>query len=817
MKGLPTTVPSGPLLFLLVGLAYLALAQYVIALNDPVYLGAGFWPAAGLTLGILLLLPTRRWPWVIAAIAVAEFGGDLAQGYPLAATLWWTAGNCVGPLVGATLIRRFGDPRGSLVPVRNLMAFLICGVLVAPLIGASVGTIGSVTSIGHPFWQVWPKYVIGDGLGVLVIAPVLLSWREPRVGRSPIESVLLTIGLTAVSVLAFRNWPDEWDVILPYLIVPFLTWAALRFGVRGAAWAVLLTANVANIATAIGYGPFAIAGEPTGYAITLLQIFLVITAATALILAALVDDLTDRRKAEAALRDSEAQLRRQAELLDKARDAIVVLDMDCRVRFWNQGAERLYGWSREDVLDRPVGRLCDVEAAEFRAAMACVLEHDEWIGPLTQQRKDGSSLTVEGHWTLVRDDDRRPNAILAINTDITQRLALEEQLRQAQRLEAVSQLSGGVAHDFNNLLMVIIGNAELLGEELHDDPRLHPLAESIGIAANRGADLVRRMLAFARRQALEPQVVDVDQRIDGMEDLLQRTLTENIAIERVREPQPWRALVDPVQLESALLNLALNARDAMPDGGRLRIETANVRFDEHHPDHHPEIMPGPYIMIAVSDTGGGIAPEHLDHVFEPFFSTKKVGKGSGLGLSMVYGFIKQSGGHVTIDSTPGRCTTVRLYLPQATTEQASPLAEPGRGPLGEGQEKILLVEDDDLVRSHVSAQLTSLGYRVVAARNGPEGLALLGRNSDVDLLFTDVIMPGGLNGPELAEAARELRPDLPVLFTSGYTEDALADHGRLGSRFHLLQKPYRRQELAAALRQVLDDGSTAALAGDRET
>jgi len=299
----PHTWPLGPVAFLLVCIGYLALAQVTIFLNDPVMAGASFWPAAGLTMGALLLLPTRCWGWVIAAIAVAEFGGDMAHGYPLVASLWWTLGNCVEPLLGAALIRRYTNHAGALVPVNNLLGFLLFGVVIAPVVGASIGTMGSVLSVGNPFWQVWPKYVIGDALGVLVVAPLLLTWREPRIRRWPLETALLSGSLLLVTLLAFRNWPGEMlDIILPYLVVPVLSWAALRYGVRGVALAVVVMANGANIATALGYGPFSMASEYTGHAVTLLQIFLAITTSTALLLAALVNDLRNRIRIETLLK-----------------------------------------------------------------------------------------------------------------------------------------------------------------------------------------------------------------------------------------------------------------------------------------------------------------------------------------------------------------------------------------------------------------------------------------------------------------------------------------------------------------------------------
>lgn len=285
-----------------VAVAYLLLAQFVLWLNDPVFLGAGFWPAGGMTIAVLLLLPTSRWRWVIAGVVAAELGGDLVLGYPLAAALWWTAGNCVGPLIGASLIRRFSDPGGALVPLRSLLAFLLFGVVVGPVVGASLGSIGSIAVIGNPVWQVWPKYVLGDALGVLVVAPALLTWRAGPRRRSMLEHAAFLAVLLTSAPLVFRNWDEAWDVTLPYLIIPVLTWAALRFGARGAAWSVLWVTVVANAATAVGYGPFARVGAPTGHAVTTLQLYLIIAAVTALILAALVNDLSDRLQVGESLR-----------------------------------------------------------------------------------------------------------------------------------------------------------------------------------------------------------------------------------------------------------------------------------------------------------------------------------------------------------------------------------------------------------------------------------------------------------------------------------------------------------------------------------
>jgi PAS domain S-box-containing protein len=383
------------------------------------------------------------------------------------------------------------------------------------------------------------------------------------------------------------------------------------------------------------------------------------------------------------------------------------------------------------------------------------------------------------------------------------RMQAEAQLRAAQRMEAIGQLTGGVAHDFNNLLTVILGNAEMLVESLSDDAQLRLLAEMTQTAAQRGAELTQRLLAFARRQPLDPAAVDVNGLLGSMDALLRRTLGDEVEVELVRGGGLWRALVDAPQLENALLNLCLNARDAMPDGGRLTIETANAALDDAYAREAEEVEPGQYVMIAVSDTGVGMTEEVRARAFDPFFTTKAVGRGSGLGLSMVFGFVKQSRGHVRLYSEPGQGTTVRLYLPRAAAEPPAVASAVPEG-LPRGAEAVLLVEDDTQVREHAARLLESLGYRVLAAPDGPSALALLREGKAVDLLFTDVVMPGGMNGRELADAARALRPGLPVLFTSGYTENAIVHHGRLDRGVLLLAKPYRRGELAAKLRQALD-------------
>ena len=384
--------------------------------------------------------------------------------------------------------------------------------------------------------------------------------------------------------------------------------------------------------------------------------------------------------------------------------------------------------------------------------------------------------------------------------------ATESQVRQAQKMEAVGQLTGGVAHDFNNILTVITGTIEILGDAVKDRPHLAQITSLISAAAARGADLTQHLLAFARRQPLQPRNTDVNALIIDAARLLRPTLGEQIEIESMLAHDSAPALIDPSQLSTAILNLALNARDAMPDGGKLTLETRNVVLDENYASMNSDVKSGNYVMIAVSDTGQGIPANLIEKVFEPFFTTKDVGKGSGLGLSMVYGFVKQSNGHIKIYSEEGHGTTVKLYLPQAAGVAGvaeAVVADAGAAGVEHNDKAILIVEDDALVREYVVTQINSLGYKTLAASNATEALAIVNGLEPIDLLFTDVIIPGGMNGRQLALAALAQRPELKVLYTSGYTENAIVHHGRLDAGVLLLPKPYLSSDLARMIRTAL--------------
>jgi PAS domain S-box-containing protein len=515
--------------------------------------------------------------------------------------------------------------------------------------------------------------------------------------------------------------------------------------------------------------------------------------------------ITDRVLRESARHESEERFRL---LASATTDTIWDWDIKTDALWLNDGFEAMFGYPREDVESTAVAwtsRIHRDDLPAVQTGLDALLqgEGSDWTAEYRFRRRDGGYAFVVDRGHVIRDGAGNAVRMIGGMTDITAQRGLEHQLRQAQRLEAIGQLTGGIAHDFNNLLTVIVGNTELLAADLAGDPDRGELATSALGAARRGAELTQRLLAVSRQQALDPRPVDVDALVRGMEGLLRRTIGEQIAIEVKSHADTWSALVDPAQLEAAILNLVINARDAMEDGGRLTIETSNVELDPEYAEQYPDVQPGAYVLVSVWDTGTGISTEHLERVFDPFFTTKDVGQGTGLGLSMVYGFVKQSGGHARIYSEVGLGTTVRLYLPRAA---GTPEPEEGRKrvePIG-GPERILVVEDDEFVRTLVTRSLARLGYDVLVANDGPSALAMVEERDDIKLLFTDVILPGGMNGREVADAALRVRPNLCVLYTSGYTADALIHQGRLDPGVNLLSKPYRGEDLAAAIRRALD-------------
>lgn len=515
-------------------------------------------------------------------------------------------------------------------------------------------------------------------------------------------------------------------------------------------------------------------------------------------------DIADLRRAQANLAAREAHLR---SILDTVPEAMVVIDERGAISSFSAAAERLFGYAESEVLGLNVKILMPSPHREA---------HDHYLNNylrtgerriigigrvVTGLRKDGTTFPMELSVGEATSDGQR--IFTGFIRDLTSRQRIEEELRQAQKMEAVGQLTGGLAHDFNNLLTVITGNLEMIEARLQDE-KLRVLLREAQAAADDGAKLTAQLLAFGRRQPLNPQLVDVGELVSNFSKLLTRTLGETIELSTVVNGSSNLALIDVSQLQNTLLNLGLNARDAMPNGGRLTVEISTTVLDRDYALMYPEVRMGHYVLIAVTDTGVGMTEEVKRHAFEPFYTTKGTGAGTGLGLSMVYGFVKQSGGQIRLYSEPDRGTSVRLFLPAAQGEnqsaQAGASEEEALEPMPRGHETILVVEDDARVRRVVVARLRDAGYSVIEAEAGTQALQMLAKHPEVSLVFTDMIMPGGMDGGELAEHVRAMRPDAKMLFTSGYAEPSAA--GRAAGSW--LQKPYTAKDLALRLRELLD-------------
>jgi PAS domain S-box-containing protein len=530
-------------------------------------------------------------------------------------------------------------------------------------------------------------------------------------------------------------------------------------------------------------------------------------------------NVTEQKRAHQSLVDSEKMA--QA-IINTALDAFVQTDETGVILDWSPHAEAMLGWTRSEALGAKAEDLI-VPEMQRDANNQWVKQflHDVGIGapgwrfeaPLLH--RDGREIFTEMSLTELRRGEN--HIINAFIRDITQKRAAEEQLIQAQKMESVGQLTGGIAHDFNNMLTVITGTIEMLAEAVKGEPHLARIVTLISEAADRGSELTANLLAFARKQPLQPVEIDVNALVNEVGRLLSPTLGRQIEIKSALGGDVWPALVDPGQLSSALVNLAINARDAMPDGGTLTFATSNIRLNGRDPQGVSGVdRPDDYVVVEVTDTGTGIPEAFRDKIFDPFFSTKETGQGTGLGLSMVFGFVKQSGGNIEVHSEEGHGTTFKLYLPKADIE-ASQLPSADNLQATGGTETILCVEDDANVRAYVVAQLESLGYKPIAASNAAEALAIADGGAEFDLLFTDVVMPGKMNGKQLAERMRLRRPSLRVLFTSGYTDHTIIRDGRILRDVFFLSKPYRRPQLARMVRRSLDAPPVAFVAGQPKT
>jgi two-component system cell cycle sensor histidine kinase/response regulator CckA len=522
-------------------------------------------------------------------------------------------------------------------------------------------------------------------------------------------------------------------------------------------------------------------------------------------------EITERKRAEERLRESEAKYRRLHETM---MDAFVRIDMTGRIQEANRAYHALLGYSEEELLERTNGDLTPEKwhalEADMIAEQVLVSGHSR-VYEKEYRRKDGTLFPVELRTFLLRDDTGQPVGMWAIVRDITERrraeeekAKLESQLRQSQKMESVGRLAGGVAHDFNNMLSVILGYAELIKARLMDDDPLLRDIQAIEKAAGHSRDVTRQLLALSRKQIIEPRLMSLNDLITSSQNTLSRLIGEDIDLRFYPEDDLQLINFDPTQVDQILVNLVVNARDAMPDGGRLTIETANIHLDEAYCRNHLGFKPGHYVLLGLSDDGVGMDKELQSHLFEPFFTTKEVGEGTGLGLATVYGMVKQNGGFINVYSEPGQGSTFKIYIPSAG-EQEKKIQETEEVPMAYGAGIVLLVEDEEMVREVAKEILEEIGYTVLAAATPQEAVSLCeNKDTIIDLLLTDVVMPG-MSGKELKKAVEVIRPGIKVLFMSGYTSNVIAHRGVLEKGVHFIQKPFSMKDLAQKVREAIGE------------
>ena len=819
-----------------VALSYFVLAKLGLMVASVNPSATPVWPPSGLAIAALLIFGHRIWP----AVLIAAFAANATTAGSLTTSAAIAVGNSLEAIVGVWLINAWSNGRDTFASPVGVAKFALICLGPSTMISATIGVV-SLSLAGYADWAkfsgIWTTWWLGDLTGALVFAPFLVLWAEPAeptAGRPPLaEALAIFAAAVAAGVVTFGPLFEQglYRDPLSFLIIVPLLWAALRAGQSETATVAVILSSIAVWGTYVGSGPFVRADVNASF--LLLLMFIIIITVPSLTLAAAV---AQRRRTEAQLRRSHHELdrlvaERSAELADKERQfrllvqgvtdyAIYMLDPDGNVRSWNFGAERIKGYRAEEAIGMHVSAFHTED--DRRAGLPQrALDEARRVGVFKHEglrvRRDGSRFWASVVIHPIYDDAGAVIGFAKVTRDVTAQREAEErlqqsrdQLLQAQKMEAVGQLTGGVAHDFNNLLTVILGNLESAERQIEtqaaaDLPRLQRAIGSAIRGARRAATLTQHLLAFSRRQPLMPKPIDPNTFIDSEIEFLQRTLGERIKVEPVLGKVLWHIEADESQLAAAILNLAVNARDAMPRGGTLTLAARNADIDADHCASNPDARPGQYVEIAMTDTGTGMPKDVVARVFEPFFSTKSAGEGTGLGLSQVYGFVNQSGGHVAIESEVGRGTTVKLYFPRLLgrgDELERPVTP--RGARGRAGETILVVEDEELVREYLVDVLRESNFEVIEAADANAALRVIEqRDTRIDLLLSDVVLPG-LNGRELVDRAKLIRPPLKVLFMTGYSRDAIVHQGRLDADVEMVQKPVTEAVLAARIRHLLD-------------
>jgi PAS domain S-box-containing protein len=769
------------------------------------------WPPAGIAFAALVLLGGRYWP----GVAIGAFVVNAATPIPFAAAAAIALGNTLEAILAAGLLRQVAGSRPQLEDPRQTRRLILvaapAGALLAGLIGVTALLITGALE-PRAARQALPIWWAGDLLGMLVVAPVLFSWTaRPRIRdtRRLLEVVALVVGTAAAADLGLLQSLDYLplgELEYTYLLFPFVVWAAVRFGPRGASLVTLVVAAVAVWHTARGGGPFPL--DSVNGTLLVIACYLLVLAVTGLAVASAV--WSERDRATRALQQSEERLRLA---LDSARMGIWYWSVEHNTLTWDENLRRLYGLGPADAVtsyEQFIGRVYPEDREFVSRSVQHALETGESLDyEFRILLPDGRVRWIADLGRVGRGLDGKPLYLTGVCLDVTERHASEERLRQSHRMESVGRLAGGVAHESNNQMSVVLGAASFILRRSDLPQAVREDVEHIRKAAERTSAVTAQLLAFSRRQILRPTVIDLNSLVTNWETVLRRTMGEDCTV--VLRPgdrvPPIRA--DAGRLEQVLLNLTLNARDAMPRGGTLTVETFVASLSEDYARTRPGIMvrPGTYAVLAVTDTGHGMDQETLGHVFEPFFTTKGVGHGTGLGLSTVYGIVKQSDGYVWAYSEPGQGSTFKVYLPVVGPEETVTPASASI-PVRAGQgEWVLLVEDDESVRKVARRALEGGGYRVLEAANGADALALLGdADGGIGLVLTDVVMPG-MSGRELADRIGELRPGTPVLFTSGYTDGDIVRRGLLDPGAAFVQKPFGPETILRVVRERLEGAS----------